>query len=983
MVTPPNYNAALHLAVELIPASQNYGWGKVGADSRVFEFLHPDKKTAEQLFRSAPELYKDPNHKPEIAIPLGPFEALIAFRKQEEIFRFLETVPELAEVVLGGRGGGSTENATRSERKVNTKALPELYSNLMRQDAGFVREMVQKLVQRLEAGGRVEQTAPSASAIEHLPAEQVETTAPCPLAPLILRLQAQYPGDVGIFSVFFLNYVQAVRGEFLFCAANVPHAYLSGDCIECMALSDNVIRAGLTPKFKDVDLLLKMCDYRDDLLPKLVSRPRRTPGERLSRLLRRVQTGVATKSQLRTQQLSSDPIASIFLNTQFNAEELEGAHLIVSERRGSRVWTDSGLRIAADGAGQKLLGLGLHPDLIVGDMDSSRFVAHAESFQKARARPLALDAWAAELKKKKPAGGSAAESCSLLDGDAWAAASSTSSSWAAWQAWLRSSLTAAGNDEDGDKTGRAQRLATVADWLDLEMKRKQKNRKDSVGERDFDMEHVQFYQNLAHVPDQNSTDLEKALSFVHRQHFRAGVHIVGKFAGVKGRTDHFFALCNTLYKEALLAASEDHHNAADHSESAFLPLVCSSDGDSLLCCLPRGKTRVGIHIKKKGAPFFTSFSASENHEKDLSPGDDGYSLEPDPAPPMPNPHVSDPRKEGELGEDYLKLPEPPEMPADPEAEDTPPPRKDLSADSRGLIVNEVEGTKTYGGTFTKILPDYGEPEENGVNPGYQEEGNRFGGAGEEGEEAFNNGTGQGAGGGNGSAFDEAGSNGESSFGDGAAGQGDSAGDASAQNTGGGNGNGGNGGGGAGNGNGSGTPFRSQDSMTNGRNRGWFWLPNGPLDKFGQALNPFSQHQFFRAYPKPKEVPPIADLVGGNGTSRSDQAAEYAAFVSGATPPRNGGAANDFAGGNTGNSGAGGSGDNANGGAGHGGSTVGPSGKKGKDKVSMNTGDDEEDLWGVSKGAEVPADPLAPPPDPPGEPCTIENKCNPYAKKSPV
>lgn len=37
-----------------------------------------------------------------------------------------------------------------------------------------------------------------------------------------------------------------------------------------MSQSDNVVRAGLTPKFKDVELLLQMCDYRDDLLEDLV-----------------------------------------------------------------------------------------------------------------------------------------------------------------------------------------------------------------------------------------------------------------------------------------------------------------------------------------------------------------------------------------------------------------------------------------------------------------------------------------------------------------------------------------------------------------------------------------------------------------------------------------------------------------------------------------------------------------------------------------
>jgi mannose-6-phosphate isomerase len=43
----------------------------------------------------------------------------------------------------------------------------------------------------------------------------------------------------------------------------VPHAYLRGNIIECMANSDNVVRAGLTPKFKDVDTLVEMLKYDD------------------------------------------------------------------------------------------------------------------------------------------------------------------------------------------------------------------------------------------------------------------------------------------------------------------------------------------------------------------------------------------------------------------------------------------------------------------------------------------------------------------------------------------------------------------------------------------------------------------------------------------------------------------------------------------------------------------------------------------------
>ena len=69
------------------------------------------------------------------------------------------------------------------------------------------------------------------------------------------------PGDVGLFVLFFLNYVKLEVGEAMFLKADDIHAYLSGDIIECMAASDNVVRAGFTPKFKDVDTLVSMLTY--------------------------------------------------------------------------------------------------------------------------------------------------------------------------------------------------------------------------------------------------------------------------------------------------------------------------------------------------------------------------------------------------------------------------------------------------------------------------------------------------------------------------------------------------------------------------------------------------------------------------------------------------------------------------------------------------------------------------------------------------
>jgi len=45
---------------------------------------------------------------------------------------------------------------------------------------------------------------------------------------LVLRLSTQYPRDVGILSVYFLNLVVLQPGEAVYMAANEPHAYLAG-----------------------------------------------------------------------------------------------------------------------------------------------------------------------------------------------------------------------------------------------------------------------------------------------------------------------------------------------------------------------------------------------------------------------------------------------------------------------------------------------------------------------------------------------------------------------------------------------------------------------------------------------------------------------------------------------------------------------------------------------------------------------------------
>ncbi|KAK9711582.1 Mannose-6-phosphate isomerase [Basidiobolus ranarum] len=206
---------------------------------------HPDKKLAQRLFSERPDLYKDPNHKPEMAIALTPFEALCGFRPLTVIKEHLKEYPEFSELIgeaLVRKFNETLEKFPEEDSEIGVvekkEVLRGLFEAVMTRDNDFIQEQLSKLLLRLSK----------------------DSTKP-EIFELLNRLNSQYPGDIGCFAVLFLNYTVLKPGEAIFLQANEPHAYISGDCIECMATSDNVVRSGLTPKFKDVKVLVDMLTY--------------------------------------------------------------------------------------------------------------------------------------------------------------------------------------------------------------------------------------------------------------------------------------------------------------------------------------------------------------------------------------------------------------------------------------------------------------------------------------------------------------------------------------------------------------------------------------------------------------------------------------------------------------------------------------------------------------------------------------------------
>lgn len=217
---------------------------------------HPNKKLAEQLHQRDGKNYPDDNHKPEMTIAITPFDGLCGFRPLAEIVHFLNSVPSLRQLV-GEQAAKSFEDTVKGQEtstdetraKKNKAALQQAFKALMQSKPEDIQQQATQLIAQAKQEGA------------SFAAGGTESSSGKTLSDLMLRLDSQFPADIGLFVTFFLNYIQLSVGEAMFLKADDIHAYLSGDIIECMASSDNVVRAGFTPKFKDVDTLTEMLTY--------------------------------------------------------------------------------------------------------------------------------------------------------------------------------------------------------------------------------------------------------------------------------------------------------------------------------------------------------------------------------------------------------------------------------------------------------------------------------------------------------------------------------------------------------------------------------------------------------------------------------------------------------------------------------------------------------------------------------------------------
>lgn len=194
--------------------------------------------------------YRDKFHKPELILAVTRFEGMAGFRDVDSSARILRMldVPWADDVAWRLEDGP----AFQSLRGVVTEMLamegPGLEKLLAEVKTAAIRAEERGHREDLRTGQRLRDRTSVSREATRVFAQTVS-------------LVDRYPSDPGVLVTLLLNHVVLAPGEAMYLDAGVIHAYTSGFGVEIMAASDNVLRAGLTPKHVDVPELLQITNF--------------------------------------------------------------------------------------------------------------------------------------------------------------------------------------------------------------------------------------------------------------------------------------------------------------------------------------------------------------------------------------------------------------------------------------------------------------------------------------------------------------------------------------------------------------------------------------------------------------------------------------------------------------------------------------------------------------------------------------------------
>lgn len=194
--------------------------------------------------------YQDDSHKPELVFALTRFEGMAGFREVEKSAQILRSLhlPWADEVARQLESGPASQTLRAVVTDMLARSGPELAELLGELGAASVRAEARGHLEEIRAAGRPR---------DRFGVSREGTRVFAQTAALTKR----YPRDPGVLVTLLLNHVVLAAGEAMFLDAGVIHSYTSGFGVEVMASSDNVVRAGLTPKHVDVPELLSITNF--------------------------------------------------------------------------------------------------------------------------------------------------------------------------------------------------------------------------------------------------------------------------------------------------------------------------------------------------------------------------------------------------------------------------------------------------------------------------------------------------------------------------------------------------------------------------------------------------------------------------------------------------------------------------------------------------------------------------------------------------
>jgi mannose-6-phosphate isomerase len=194
--------------------------------------------------------YQDRFHKPEMIVAITRFEGMAGFRDVEKTAQILRLLQH----------PWADRTAKELEAAPPFQALHAVVSEILEQPGDGLGQLIGEIAAAAAAAEERGHRSGRPAGRMYLDRASVERES-TRLFAQTASLAQKYPTDPGVLVTLLLNHVVLSPGEAMFLDAGVVHAYTSGFGVEIMAASDNVVRAGLTPKHVDVPELLNIANF--------------------------------------------------------------------------------------------------------------------------------------------------------------------------------------------------------------------------------------------------------------------------------------------------------------------------------------------------------------------------------------------------------------------------------------------------------------------------------------------------------------------------------------------------------------------------------------------------------------------------------------------------------------------------------------------------------------------------------------------------